>query len=260
MFNFRRFPADVEDVAAQAAQTPILTCGFTQTGPASPTADGAFPVDIPFLGRHAFAKPAKDHPKAWRTVVHEKLASDLAFDVGLPIPPVHVISAGGQYSPWLAVSHIPFPAPRAFSERQAAGIADDFWGSLENVATAMRVFYTWINDVDHLNHEQNFLFGRPAPGADVALAFIDHSYSISHSLPARQDLAPSVHHLFKNDDHGVMREVVRRIEAVNRSRIEHLVCRLRKLLPQGEEQTLTDLIVDGKETARQAVKRITGGT
>lgn len=260
MSTFRNFDPGIEQIAISAAEDPFLEGGFRQEGQASNTADGAFLVELPSIGRRAFAKPANNHDKAWQTAVHEKLASDLAFDLKLPVPPVHIIAGGEGFAPWLAISHIPFPTPRPFSDRGQAGIAEDSWQPLQPVATAMRVFYTWINDVDHGGHEQNFLFGRPAAGSEVALAFIDHSYSISHTLPARQELAPTVHGLFSNDSHDVMREVASRIEAINRSRIEHLVHRLKRLLPEGVESRLVDLIVDGRETVRKAVEKKTGGT
>ncbi len=82
---------------------------------------------------------------------------------------------------WLAVSHIVFAQPRPFSDRKTVCISDDYWIRFRELASAMRVFYTWINDTDHGGHEQNFLFGRPHQEAEIELAFIDHSYSLLYT-------------------------------------------------------------------------------
>jgi len=254
--NFRKFAPGIEDIALGAIASPILDDEFDQLSPASSTADGAFQIGLRKSDRMAFAKPSKNHDRAWKTVVHEKIASDLAFDLGLPVPPVHVLrgTARAGMAPWLAVSYIVFPEPRPFSDRKKSNIPDEYWQRFNGLASAMRVFYTWINDVDHGGHEQNFLFGKPTPDAEIELAFIDHSYSLAHSARKNDHLAKPIHQLFSQLDQTATREIATQIIAFPKSRIEYLVNRLEEILPAGTGTGLVQLLEDGKEVVSKTTR------
>lgn len=257
--KFRAFPHSVETVAAAAIEKPFLHEAFEQLGPASPTYDGAFLVALPAQNLRAFAKPARNYEQAWRAVVHEKLASDLAYDLNLPVPPVHVLKSplGTEYPAWLAISHIPFPQPRPLGDWQAVGMPEAYWHRCQPVATAMRVFYTWIHDTDHGGHPQNVLFGDPGM-SQYELAFIDHSLSLLHTGAVRTELAPPVHSLFANDDQDVVRMIVDRIEAIRQSRLEYLVSRLKPLMPEGTVAGLVNLLLEAQEALRRTVLKENG--
>lgn len=257
--NFRAFPYSVETIATAAIENAYLRETFEQIGPPTPTYDGAFLIALPAQNLRAFAKPARDYDLAWRAVVHEKLASDLAYDLRLPVPPVHVIKPplGSAYPGWLAVSHIPFPQPRPLGDWQSTGLPEAYWRRCQAVATAMRVFYTWIHDTDHGGHPQNVLFGDPGT-SEYELAFIDHSLSLLHTGTVRAELAPPVHSLFANDVQDVVRMMVDRIEAISRSRVEFLVSRLKPMMPEGTGAGLVNLLLEAQVALRRTVLKENG--
>jgi hypothetical protein len=109
---------------------------------------------------------------------HEKIASDLARIIGVPVPPVIL---------WQAPDNANKFAISAFAFKQALtwgqflpSMSDVFKDNALNVLAAGHVFHTWICDKDHFNHGGNLLVDGFSTDIRPGLAFIDHACSMSN--------------------------------------------------------------------------------
>jgi len=137
------------------------------------------------MGDTGLAKPGISEPPVHRLprAAHEKIAADLAFDLGLPVPPVVLwerpiaeprqqrhasISAGAfpRASVWAAVA--PLLVPRLLPELSA-------------VASAMAVFDTWVANTDRQN-DGNLLVSRDDSVTPPVLrvAYLDFANSLTY--------------------------------------------------------------------------------
>ena len=121
-----------------------------QAGAAPGEAGGCF-VQAAGFSRRAYLKPIFDHPDepAVCRAAREKIAADLAFDLGLPVPPVQLcIRRGGRARIPAAVSLVMYPRQWAWEQIRHLPLTDpDIGSSLASVlatATPMLAFDTWL--------------------------------------------------------------------------------------------------------------------
>lgn len=165
---YRFFDTEVEGYADKWYERPIQQLAMAQQGPFTPTADGACLVQ--FDGdRLAYSKPRPGHPSSLMTA-HEKIASDLAFKLGLPVPPLLVKEPCSTWPDYRAVSLVCLPASRTWGDG-----GHDVRETAIEALEALRVFWSWIADVDHAGHPGNLLYQRD--DGKTKLAAIDHSYA-----------------------------------------------------------------------------------
>lgn len=116
----------------------------------------------------------------WRSA-HEKIAFDLAHLLDLPIPPVVLWDRGDgpDVHRHSSISAWAFPNAMKWNLAEKKGlISAASLASAGSVASATRVFHTWISDTDRkLDHIQIDL---DSPDDQLGMAFIDHAYSMSY--------------------------------------------------------------------------------
>lgn len=117
---------------------------------------GSFPVSGEGLGGMAKPRPQKylatsEHPVA----AIEKIASDLAFELNLPVPPAvlwHRPDAPRSHGRELVISAIPFlPAVNWSQVEKVPATRDQYMPLLSPLASAVLPFDTWIMNGDREN-------------------------------------------------------------------------------------------------------------
>src|SRR5206468_12857702 len=124
--------------------------------------------------------PVAQHPRA----AHEKIAADLAYDLGLPLPPVvlwEYVHAGPQEERYMAISAEAFP--NAHMWRQVLTLPpllQRVHPQLKWVCSAMAPFDTWVDNTDRHN-DGNLLLTEDVSvqPALLRVAFIDYANSLS---------------------------------------------------------------------------------
>ena len=112
-----------------------------------------------------FAKPSDLRADKFRAG-HEKIAADLAFELGLPIPPVLLwcrpVEDKNKEEPYVAISMVPFlPVHKWAIVEQKPEAAQRIGGELSAAASAMVAFDTWLGNQDR-NNSGNLLAGEEA--------------------------------------------------------------------------------------------------
>ena len=133
----------------------------------------------------AWAKPGKNIPPVTERprAALEKIASDFAYTLELPIPPALLwrrrnVPAGEEE--FAVVSLMPFdPAHKWHLIKQEAERKDRFLAFLGPLASAMVPFDTWVDNVDRVN--EGNLIGKQGDGDEAGLlqaAYIDYAHSM----------------------------------------------------------------------------------
>lgn len=181
------------------------------------------------------AKPLKPGPVPFAAL--EKIASDLAFDLELPVPPVTLWDRSPQQNgecQYVAVSSVPFPQPREWGKIHGdptlAAIAATIRQKLSAPASAMCAFDTWLHNTDHNNHPANLLVSLATdPEQTLYVAYIDYSYSMAHSWPGKEwagHYCPKVYDPQVAPDLGTIRATVDRIQNLSETHIREVVERV----------------------------------
>jgi len=165
----RAFDGGIEELALDWFQQPVQPLALVRTAPDSKTAHGACEVSLP-CGRLAFVKPTLTDFDL--IAANEKLAADLGYLLGLPVAPVAIVPPGSLPEfpdRHLALSLSCFSKGRAWGR---AGPAVD--ARLAETLEALRVFWSWIGDVDHDAHYGNLRYAIDVQGG-IQVVSIDHS-------------------------------------------------------------------------------------
>jgi hypothetical protein len=218
----RHFPDWAEKIGEDWMENPIQSLTVVRLSEFSGSADGACRVEFAVDGsRVGFVKPRED--KSSCVVAHEKIASDLAAKLGLPVPPVLIrkSEAGNEWDRLTALSLACLPSPRHWAEAPLA--MTDYSAS---VLEQLRVFWSWIGDYDHNNHPANLLYQLRGEGSPQFLS-IDHSYI----LPDCGDpLTTQACGGYDSGTHAAAPaardRMMNLIEALDRLMVQHLVTRL----------------------------------
>lgn len=248
----RFFPSHIEKMASACFEIAFTEENWTVLGERTATASAAVLVELETTGARAFAKPA--NPNSHRPSVcaaHEKIVSDLAFLLGLPVPPV-VLSIPSQhldFPPVVALSIVPFPQCRKWSER--ASIQEFAPSNMLEIASAMSVFHTFVCDTDHGGNDGNqvidhFMEDRYQSG----IAFIDYAYSLTHLWdwsttpptpnPQHSGICGAFDGSFTTLDKGAQLLMAERIQSLDEGKISEIVQRIPDVAMPKE---LRDLIV-----------------
>ena len=184
--NFRRFSDEIEEIAAQWYGNPIsavsdkwLPTGHKPAGKSNPfwVSDNN--------GRLGIAKPGMcSSPDAHLYPAREKIASDLGFMLGLPIPAVLLkkFELPDFRIGWAAISISPFRNPITLHHFQSP-FDDDIHMPTEEknhfneVANAALVFDTLIDNPDH-NPGNILLNDRRNDSEDFGAAMIDYAWAM----------------------------------------------------------------------------------
>jgi hypothetical protein len=122
-------------------------------------------------GRKAVCKPAFAGDATPRAA-HEKIASDLAFQLQLPVPAVSLWTS--PPGPLYAISAWAFAQAMAWGGLTTQ-LTASFMKNASPAFSAARVFHTWIGDTDHGGNAGNVLVDLDSDEDAPRVAFIDHA-------------------------------------------------------------------------------------
>ena len=223
---YRNFDPEVEKLATEWAASACTEAEWEDLGPFGATESKPFRVARRSDGTVGLAKPGRKSNDSTARAAHEKIASDLAYHLGLPVPPVilwdrcrddvsvrHVSISAWAFSPALT-----------WPEVQAA-LTPDQRLQVARCASAMMAFESWISADDR--KADHLLLNAVEPDGHVQLAFIDYAYSMSKSWQgseAAKGHASSFLPLDRNEE--ALHEVADRIVGFDKALIEHIVSRV----------------------------------
>jgi hypothetical protein len=170
-FKFRNYVDPVPSICDQWFDNACQAIHVDVLGEFSPTADGACRVG--FDGNHVgFVKPRLDSQNR-DVVVNEKIAADLAHLLHLPAAPIVIRPPMKDWPIYTAMSLVCLQQGRHWDRGPEVRPV-----ALDEKLEALRVFWTWIGDVDHNSHPQNLIY--EFDGSLHKLVAIDHSYAFGH--------------------------------------------------------------------------------
>jgi hypothetical protein len=175
----RQFAPEIEALAAIWSTAAAISDTWTPTGRKWGT--NSRPIEVKNQNNlRGVAKPGETIGDRCLRAAHEKIVSDLAYVLGLPVPPVTLWDRGDTIagdgrncaiSAWAFASPIEWQHFRGkITPAQAAlgGMA----------AGAMRVFDTWIAASDR--KADHVLVSDDGDTATLKLAYIDYAFALSH--------------------------------------------------------------------------------
>jgi hypothetical protein len=153
---------------------------WTPTGTGWGTNNSPVQVSKPSgdLGVQKPGKPVPDNP---HTAATEKIVADLAYALGLPVPPVTLWDRGGGAGDprFVAVSAWAFTAPLTWGQAQAS-LSQGQRNSMLRAASAMIPFEMWVDAQDRQN-DGNVLVDGASPAGQVYAAWIDYAFALDHT-------------------------------------------------------------------------------
>jgi hypothetical protein len=185
-------PATTDEVAEEWRRQVVSPLSWaradSQAGALQGECGGYFVTSEGLFRRRAYLKPIKrldDHQER-AVAAREKIASDLAYDLGLPVPPAVLVPHPG--SPPLPggaiVSLVMYPVQWAWEQVRFSNPSDDWLQALltkvfAESSAGMLVFDTWLGQSDHDDHPHNVVLGSdPKNPTDVRLVYLDFARSL----------------------------------------------------------------------------------
>ncbi len=196
-----------------------------------------FGVTEPWLadssdGIRAIVKKA-DLVLATQTVwagAHEKIAADLAHEVGVCVAPV-VLWKTPDGNARFAISARAFAQYEHWETAQELGLVSaDVLEALLPALAAGYVFHNWIGDTDHNGSDQNLVFSTTdAAASKPAIAFVDHSRSMSQrwKRDGRLDVLQNSYYVAPEQLPLILQQAaLNRILSLSSARIDEVVHRV----------------------------------
>lgn len=211
-------------------------------------------------------KPRRKDHRA-RRAAREKIASDLAYDLGISVPPVILADRAnaGAEEAYVAVSLVMFPRQDSWDTVRRAlershPVAEYYRKTLPTQAARAWAFDTWLGQADHQDaNPDNIIFGYDP--ADVAgtgrFVFLDYAFSMGHlgswdgehvsycppaSIPALMRLALDPEELTR---------MVAAIESVADGQVQDIVNRIPvSHLDSGERALIADGLMRRRDLVR----------
>lgn len=177
--TYRSFPSDVEAIAKSWAETALTADEWEDLGKFGNTESQPIRVRNRKNGLIGVGKPCKRDDNVCHAA-HEKIVADLAYQVGLPIPPVILWDRQDDALPQRYACISAWAFPNSFHWGEVEGILTTAQKDASRpIFSAIQPFETWISAEDR-KREHVLVHADPADGK-VSLAFIDYSFSLSKS-------------------------------------------------------------------------------
>ncbi len=149
---------------------------------------GGYFVQADGFPRRGYLKPVRPHSDAATVsrAAREKIAADLAHDLGLPVPPVQLVQlddAPDGCEKAVAVSLIMYPVQHSWSLINQIDLSENPTGlaiaRVLSECSPMLVFDTWVDQTDHADHPHNIVWGYDRKNlSDSKIIFLDFAFSM----------------------------------------------------------------------------------
>lgn len=230
---------------------------------------GKFVESAAFPGRQAYCKP-------WTPVGHypaarEKIASDLAYDLGVNVPPTILARwRVPDRPPEVCLSLRMFPAQRPWSQAKytLTGIAPSSLGQSKRLmdltvgraAARAFVFDTWVDQLDHDGPVggSNILFGTEHDFSAGDFVFIDYEKSLFVGEDQVRPMQPAKFpfDLRYRRDRAEVRSALSDVEGYSADRVAEIVGRIpADFLPVEEGARILRRLVDRRLEIRATLSK-----
>lgn len=262
------------EIAAEWRKDAISPLTWTpcnnQAGAAQGEAGGHF-VEASGFARRAYMKPVYDHEddQIVCRAAREKIAADIAYDLGLPVPPAQLTKwVEGKSSKPVAVSLVMYPRQFAWLQVRGQPVPESVYGAaLATVlakGTPMLAFDTWLGQQDHGDHPHNIVWGyEPANMANSGLIFLDYSFSMGYNGSWRDGgwnpvtLVPFPPLLLQYLDKQSLRATVEKIEAYSDAEISAVIQRVpNSHMPPAQRDLLQAGLIGRKTLLRACLQKL----
>lgn len=233
---------------------------------------GGFFVEADGLqGRRAYLKPRQpDLSRTFCRAAREKIASDLAADVGVCVPPVILarrFEAAGEET-CVCVSLVMYPRQwswgqvrRFLSDRGGSPIAKAVADLIPKAAARGLAFDTWVGQTDHADHPHNIVLGYdPSDDADRSFVFLDYAMAMGVKGAWESQgymhcsVAPFPSYMVDNLDSAVLAETIDIIEALPESQVRGVVGRIPvSYLPETQGEIIAEGLLERRRLIRAAL-------
>jgi hypothetical protein len=217
---------------------------------------------------NGYAKPKKidQGPSPYPRAAHEKIAADLAYDLGLPVPPVKLHRWQGAPphgdQPLVAISLVPFLNVHRWEEIEIfPEICRQMKLSLRDVASAFVPFDTWLDNNDRANGG-NLLVSKDTvdPGQPLRVAYLDHASSMTKVWGNRgfkQIVPRPIYPTEREDaDVGAMGAMLAKIEGMEDRRIREIVGQIHDdFIPARQKTLIIDALIYRRPLVRAALEK-----
>jgi len=241
-----------------------------QAGAAQGEAGGLF-VEAAGFPRRAYMKPVHDHEddQIVCRAAREKVAADLAHDLGLPVPPAQLTTwRERRISKPVVVSLVMYPRQFAWLQVRGEPIPESVYGAaLASVlakGTPMLAFDTWLGQEDHGDHPHNIVWGyEPSNMANSGLIFLDYSFSMGYNGRWRDGgwkpvtLVPFPPLLLQYLDKQSLRTAVEKIEAYSDAEIGAVIQRVPDShMAPAQRELLQEALIGRKTLLRTCLQQL----
>jgi hypothetical protein len=192
------------------------------------------------------AKPAI-HPRGIFRGANEKIASDLAYRLGLPVPPVVLWSDPDDPTSLYSISGWACKQPD-FWDNQLPNLSDTFKANCAQLIADVTIFHTWIGDGDR--HGQNTLVDLESSEDAPRLYFIDHAFCMSGAFGDLTDINKITHNYYPQVwiQHNMLAKMLSLIENLDSDDIAGIVSRIpAPFLNQDKSAKIAQELVRRKE-------------
>lgn len=209
-------------------------------------------------------KPLKSHK--WKRAAREKIAADLAHDLGVAVPPVLLAKnrRSDSIEPNVCVSLVMYPHQFSwgqigrFAGTNSHEVGKALAASISEPCSRALVLDTWLQQTDHADHPSNIVFGYE--GADYSAGrflFLDFAFSMGISGAWDNDgFGQCVEAGFPEKmrsavARGALEQAVEQVESLPSAVIDSVVERIpADYLPESEKRT----IIKGLKARRSLVR------
>src|SRR6266480_2193467 len=265
--ELRNFPKDVEVIASSWRRNVITVDPWKPTGIPGAAGGEAQGYYVTSGTVNAYAKPSKLDPLP--KAAHEKIASDLAFDIGLPVPPATLLNWGKPPvgdQPHVVLSLIPFLSVHKWGEIKAVpSLEAQLKQEMRSVASAIVPFDTWLGNQDRVNNDGNILVSKDKvdPATKLGVVYVDFSNSMLvrwRSSDFETVDAIGIYPIDPKDvDISAMDVVTSKIETMQDEEIKAVVNGLpNEFIDDSDRRIVQDALLFRKSNIRAALKKIYG--
>lgn len=231
---------------------------------------GGYKVEAPGVDRVCYLKPADPRPDEHNhcRAAREKVASDLAFDLGLCVPPAQLTIRENPptgCTRQVVVSLIEYPRQWTWSKVKLIRIDDEPAGlalaqALSRCSPHL-AFDTWLDQKDHNDHPDNIVWGYdPGTPGDSSIIFLDYANSMGFDGSWagngwRQTVAPQWMPLMKQHmDRTALRRMIEKIERFPEDGLRKVVERIPdEYLPASQKGIILNGLIGRRGAIRAAL-------
>jgi hypothetical protein len=219
-------------------------------------------------GRRAYLKPLKK--SGHRRAAREKIAFDLAFELGATVPPVVLAenSRSDARERNVAVSLILYPQQfswgqmKIFLAEPDGEVASTVASRIHADAASAFVLDTWLGQTDHDDHDSNIIFGyEGSEYAEGRFIFLDYAFSMGVTggwsdekyLPCHPAAFPK--RMLAELRPGEVASALERADSIDEEVVRSIVTRVPDdFLPPAEKETICSGLLARKPKLAEALK------